>query len=646
MKTKNCFVIIEMILCTCILQGVCAQQLQPSERTEKLKKFYNAQTKHEVSLDAFLKSNQSNAVESSNYNGCIYSDDACSGGNFEAGLDPTQWQGAYGTWGTGDPDPSTLTAGLLSGNLFDFNAHQTIVTTGNDSLTGIPMVPAGGGSQSLRLGNAIYNYGTELLSKTITVTAATTIFKFSYAVVFEDPDHPYDAQPAFSVRVFDCAAGQELTGICNLGNGSNKVVSDASNPFFQSLYNPSYGIIAYKNWTTAFVDLTHYIGKTVNIQFTNKDCGYGGHFGYTYLDNVCGDIITSGKEGSMSLDSVKTTNCGKGSVCIKYTLPQAADSTIGTAVFNLNIYQNGSLITSLSSGSLTADSSTYHFNIDPSTLGIDNSAGGFDYVITDAFTLKGFTYAYPPIGTPPEGQKTGANNDYSITCSVDTSCKQGCLIDDYGYRWRLCYKQDGTKRVTTKGVVNLMAGGIVWNATGWMDCISGKFELKAINPNADNCISGYTDSFVYRGTTSIKCHDAEMHEGTGTWKSYCSDNIVNDGFFEVVNCRSMRTHIAPITAPSPARSGGDLALKISPNPMRSSSAITYNLTTDSKVNIVVYNYMMQPVKVLVNANVAKGNHSITWDGSSASGSFAGSGIYKIVALINGQQYTTSVQVIK
>jgi flagellar hook assembly protein FlgD len=114
----------------------------------------------------------------------------------------------------------------------------------------------------------------------------------------------------------------------------------------------------------------------------------------------------------------------------------------------------------------------------------------------------------------------------------------------------------------------------------------------------------------------------------------------------VVNCQSRRNHVESTNGLTPARNVMGFTLKIAPNPMSTSTVITYTLAKDSKVNIVIYNYMMQPIKVLVNDNVTKGTYSITWDGSSSSGNFVSSGIYKIVALVNGQQYTTSLQVLR
>jgi|GEM_PF-2494804 len=346
----------------------------------------------------------------------------CENGTFESGLDQTQWTGAYGFDYSGiTPNPFTLTYGYSSGSLFTDAAHQTIVNIGdgNDYYVPIPQVGPSSGTKALRLGNAVNGNGTEVLAKTIVVSANETILKFSYAVVFEDPGHAYNDQPAFSVRAYDCATGLELPGVCNLGNNSNVVVSNASNPFFQSAYS---GAIAYRDWSQAQIDLSAHVGKKVVIIFENKDCNLGGHFGYTYLDNIFSNlcplnIVITG-QGSIALNTAATSTCGTGQICATYALPTSTSAT-GTINISLDIYQAGVKVTTLTSGVLSSGTS-YCFNINPATLGLNNTLNGFDYALTGNFVLSGFALSPSTVGNPPNGQIAGANNDYLIACPPPT----------------------------------------------------------------------------------------------------------------------------------------------------------------------------------------------------------------------------------
>jgi uncharacterized protein (UPF0333 family) len=71
--------------------------------------------------------------------------------------------------------------------------------------------------------------------------------------------------------------------------------------------------------------------------------------------------------------------------------------------------------------------------------------------------------------------------------------------------------------------------------------------------------------------------------------------------------------------------------------------VSYSISKAGEVNITVYNSMQQAVKVLVNGYKNAGNYSTVWDTRS---SVLISGIYRVVAIVNGKKSATTVQVIK
>jgi hypothetical protein len=416
-----------------------AQNNIPPEVTKKLQAAYNSIKKPEIPFKRFAEINahvfMKNTAGANKTAAALAPQDPycnnvralCTNGDFESGLDQNQWTGAYGfTTSEGlYPNPFNYTFGFSSGDLFDGAAHQTIVDNddGTDFYTGISLTPANGGDKALRLGNAQAGAGFEILAKTFKVSADETILNFYYAVVLEDPGHFREDQPAFSVRVYDCATGNELPNVCDLGNGDNIAVSDASNPFFQDTVS-GFSLIAYRDWSLAQIDLSKHIGKTVIVVFTNKDCNPTAHFGYTYLDNIFSSKCPPEPptDPDLVLDSLNTDTCGIGKICAKYQLPTKDSSGItvtGTVKLTLDIYQNSSLtkIKTLTSPTLKTGSS-YCFNIDPNALGVNTSLGGFDYVITGKFVLGTFTLPAVIIGNPPTGQQSGANNDYKISCDT------------------------------------------------------------------------------------------------------------------------------------------------------------------------------------------------------------------------------------
>lgn len=408
---------------------------------EKLQKEYNRIKTPEISFEKYFEINEhiySPFIQSQSSSVapppigvyCAKIRPYCTNSDFEAGLMQTEYTGAFGTWsGSLYPNPFTVPAGFSSSPLVTNSAaHQTVVnkSAGVDPIALIPVVPSNGGNQSLRLGNAVNGNGVDIIAKTITVDANESILGFYYAMVLQDPGHERDEQPAFIVRAYDCATGAELTNIVNLGNGSNIAVADANNPFFQTRTYAGERLV-YRDWSRVQIDLSAHVGKNVIIVFTVKDCDLSGHFGYAYIDNLFStNCVPPGDPTSAagSTELARFDSCGTGSICAKYRLPVLTagngTTTTGSAIISLNIYQNNALVRTIASPNLTgypADS-TYCFSVNPATLGINAALGGFDFTLTTAYTLSGFSLSPTIIGNPGTGRKAGTNNDYLVICPI------------------------------------------------------------------------------------------------------------------------------------------------------------------------------------------------------------------------------------
>jgi hypothetical protein len=118
---------------------------------------------------------------------------------------------------------------------------------------------------------------------------------------------------------------------------------------------------------------------------------------------------------SLELNSATTNTCGVGRICVKYTLP-TANNTIGSINISLDVYQNGIKLRSITSGVVTNGTSYCFMNL-PSS-GLNYSLGGFDYILTGNFTLSGFNLSPIVVGSPSNGQVSGANNDYLFVCAT------------------------------------------------------------------------------------------------------------------------------------------------------------------------------------------------------------------------------------
>jgi len=73
-----------------------------------------------------------------------------------------------------------------------------------------------------------------------------------------------------------------------------------------------------------------------------------------------------------------------------------------------------------------------------------------------------------------------------------------------------------------------------------------------------------------------------------------------------------------------------------PNPFNPSTTISFNLASDGKVSIAVYNIKGQKVRQLVSDHISAGEHSIVWNGDDVSGKKVGSGVYLYKLNVNGK----------
>ena len=103
-----------------------------------------------------------------------------------------------------------------------------------------------------------------------------------------------------------------------------------------------------------------------------------------------------------------------------------------------------------------------------------------------------------------------------------------CMVDSYGHEWNVVITRQpavGPGYYTIAGT--LSAGAPVpWTASGWIQKYKNPVNFvqywRADNPEADGCLSGYSDYFEYSGS------GAKMTPA-GTWTSYCSGSPSGSG---------------------------------------------------------------------------------------------------------------------
>jgi hypothetical protein len=350
----------------------------------------------------------------------------CANGTCDGPLNPGVWAGAWtGGAATNISDPNlpvaTWTAGLVPNNnstsptscgAHNTQAHHSIVPAGNDpvvpSIKTVAPVPATGNVSSLRLGNQCTLYGGEKVAKTFVVPAGVKTLQFWFATVLQNPDgHPPAAQPGFGAFLLPGGATTPLPNRIDLDAATpgqqGFIAADKNNPFFGVAAG---GAIVYRDWTCVTVDLSGLEGQAVTLVLANRDCGYGGHWGYSYVDSFC-----LGCEGNPTGDASfnpEKSDCAKGQVCFNYTVPKLPSGATGQVNLTLELYQNGALVNTLNSGPLNSNGTYCFSNV---LAGLAASAGGFDWKATANFTVAGATIAPKVIGVTGEGNVAGKNND-------------------------------------------------------------------------------------------------------------------------------------------------------------------------------------------------------------------------------------------
>jgi hypothetical protein len=197
----------------------------------------------------------------------------CLNADFELG-NFTGWQGMRGVC----CPINTPIMGIAAGRHTIMSGNGTDPRTCNQ----VPVVCPWGGNFSARLGNANIFNQAEALMYTFTVTPNSTLFTYSYAVVFEDPGHIDEEQPRFETRVI--VGGNSIPCTEYTVTAASNLPGFQTCPGIDSQGDPI--LITFRNWTTVGVDLTPYIGQPVTVEFRTGDCDLGGHFGYAYIDAI------------------------------------------------------------------------------------------------------------------------------------------------------------------------------------------------------------------------------------------------------------------------------------------------------------------------------------------------------------------------
>ena len=152
-----------------------------------------------------------------------------------------------------------------------------------------------------------------------------------------------------------------------------------------------------------------------------------------------------------------------------------------------------------------------------------------------------------------------------------------------------------------------------------------------------NTASGGADEYALAGLTHLNFNDTLDSLFIHTPGSSYSYGIFNIESIEISGALSV-SDIRQLTS--------FRLMQNYPNPFNPVTTIQFEINERGKTRVDIFNLKGQLVNTLINKHLNVGKHRIKWDGKTAGGSYAGSGLYLYRVVINDKQQTRQMIMLK
>ncbi len=321
--------------------------------------------------------------------------------------------------------------------------------------------------------------------------------KFNFKAVLMtvyDTGHT-DNQPFVKARILN-ASGVVVNEFC--------LVGDESNCIFTKIPGSDAAILYTANWQSGLLDISSIPNnEEFTVEFMASRCGFGGHFGYMYVDDVCLLHSNENLQGSIELDPLnKVCSTLPINVCGKYTIPNSGgiSATLGTITLNLYNSAGTSIYTTTTTSSLNTTTREFCFSLNasnfPNTINANYNVGvTISYNFSGSTTCAGtvFNNANDPDANP--GWDISFQN-CSPTCNFSISTTKLSLCDS---------NHDGSENFNLTSA----NGNLVTSVSGFTFSYFTSYADAASNSNAITNITAYnsTSKTIYvRVTESSTCY--------------------------------------------------------------------------------------------------------------------------------------------
>ncbi len=190
--------------------------------------------------------------------------------------------------------------------------------------------------------------------------------------------------------------------------------------------------------------------------------------------------------------------------------------------------------------------------------------------------------------------------------------------------------------------INRFANGAITEQTvltiGDIMCpMDGRFEytVNSLTPLSGQ-IAVILDLFEYQKIvfdTNASCGHSWLTEPSRPWTDALGRGMQGAAAIELL-LQAPNVGLEEGLNPSQVQS-----LSAAPNPFTAQTAISFDLKTSARVDLDIYNLRGQKVRELCSADLAKGGHSLVWNGLDGNQRAVGTGIY-LYRLRSGSQVLT------
>jgi hypothetical protein len=320
--------------------------------------------------------------------------------------------------------------------------------------------------------------------------------KFNFKAVLMtvyDSGHT-DNQPFIKARILN-SSGVVINEFC--------LVGDESNCIFTKIPGSDAAILYTANWQSGILDISSLPNnEEFTVEFMASRCGFGGHFGYMYVDDICFLHSNENIQGSIELEPLnKVCSTLPINVCGKYTIPNSGgiSATLGTITLNLYNSSGTSIYTTTTTSSLNTTTHEFCFSL---------NASNFPNIINANYNV-GVTISYNFSGSSTcLGTVFNNANDPDANPGWDISfqnCSSSCNFQITTTKLSLCdTNHDGSENFNLTNANS----NIVTSVSGYTFSYFTSFTDAVANTNAISNTTSYTSTsktIYVRVTESTTC---------------------------------------------------------------------------------------------------------------------------------------------